>query len=116
MEILYYKGYLGRNSMCGYDRNGNHFIIYELDSNSGTSITNAITTIATIFCTQFDIKPSELVIIEKYPENAKSKLPAYALAELKERPHYFNGQDVLFDCPNYRPLGELEISKMLNAH
>ena len=116
MEILCYKGYSNRDSMCGYDRNGNRFILYELDSNSGTSITNSITTIATTICTQFGIQPSELLIIEKYPENSKSKLPTYALANLKEQLHYFNGQDVFFDCPSYKPLNELKAFEILNAY
>ena len=115
MERLYYKGYSSCESVCDYERNGSRFIVHEIKSNSGTSITNAITTIATMLCTQFEILPSELVIIEKHPENDKSKLSTYTLAGLKEHLHYFNGQDDLFECPGYRPLDELEALEIFNA-
>lgn len=119
MERLYFKGYGQCESFCGIKRNGDNVILYELNDNPGTSITNAVTIIATDLVENFGIDPDSLVIIEKYPEfpsKSSSKYNAsYSLALLKRDEHYFNGRTVLFACPEYKALTESEALMIFNA-
>jgi hypothetical protein len=79
-SIVYnFKGYFDRPAKCHLLINGNYVIATEVDDNPGTSITNAVESLAMQVCRDFAISPEKLVWIEHYPQSGE--LPYSILPE-----------------------------------
>lgn len=64
-----YTGFHGCDCVCDLEIYGNLVVCTERNDNEGTSITNMAEHLATDICKQFDITPSKLIWIERYPED-----------------------------------------------
>ena len=121
MERYSFAGYGGCESVCGVTRSGNIIVLTELDDNNGTSITNAVTILATDLCEQFGIALDAVRVIERYPtfgRKAKRLLEdgyTYSMAKLEVREDYFNGRTVQFRCSEYEPISEAEVEALMQA-
>ncbi len=67
-RLYYYKGFWERPGCCNISIKENIVIATELRDNRGTSITNCIELVASQVCKDFNIKPEDLIWIERYED------------------------------------------------
>ena len=113
-EIFDFKGLWEMPSKCGLKitQKGEQYIVVVSElyqDNPGTSITQAVTLLATQICEHYQIPAHEMTYIEHNPD-MNSKLSFY------DEEFYlvdFDVEDVVFKNPRYRKLSSNEIKELL---
>lgn len=115
-----YPGYFRKPAHCQLEvyrrESGEGYAVViatELENNDGASITNASESLATVVCKQFDIHPSELILIEHYPADTVIKEDRYSLVKFSRKWTGKGWND--FSDRDWFPLEKPELERLLGA-
>jgi hypothetical protein len=104
--IYNFKGLYGCKSRCELEVIGNVAIVTETEGNPGTSVTNAVETLAAQICKEYNIKPIDLHLIEHYPERGRGAIPETFDRVSFEAIHLVNG---LFVSPTWNRMSKDDV-------
>ena len=115
-SVYRYRGFRGCDCKCSLRIERLHdgrvvVICTELPDNPGTSITNFAEDLAGLVCTDYGIKPEQLVWIEHYPpDESKHGLrhgkPSWDIVAFTVA--LSDGRRAAFECPQWRPMREAD--------